>query len=136
MQNLIIAVVDDDPLDRQICSMLIKLTSKEVQVIEFSSGQAALRHYFENAELEDNIPDIVIADIKMPLMNGWEYLEAYEVMEQRLIKKPVHFICTSSIDPRDLNCREDIVQRVFPKPFEKEYAQTMIEEYLIKSSKS
>src|SRR6476469_1763395 len=102
MGNLIIAVIDDDPLDRQICATFIKLSSKDVRVIEFSSGQAALRHYYENADLEANLPDIVIVDIKMPLMNGWEYLEAYEIMESRLAKKPVHYICTSSIDPKDL----------------------------------
>ena len=129
-----IAVIDDDALDRQICSTLIKLTSKNVQVVEFSNGQAALRHYFENAEQAGNIPDIVIVDIKMPLMNGWEYLEAYEIMEPRLVKKPVHYICTSSIDPRDLNCREDIVKRIFSKPFDKEYAQLMIEENSLKSA--
>ena len=87
-----IAVIDDDALDRQICSALIKITSKETQVVEFSNGQAALRHYFENAELPDNLPDVVIVDIKMPLMNGWEYLEAYEIMEPRLVKKPVHYM--------------------------------------------
>ena len=126
---MIIAVIDDDPLDRQICSSLIKLTNKDVKVIEFSNGQDALRHYFDNAEIPHNLPDVVVVDIKMPLMNGWEYLEAYEVMEGRLKKKPIHYICTSSIDPRDLNHKDEIVKGVFYKPFEKENVQRILKEF-------
>ncbi|MBC7915371.1 MAG: response regulator [Pyrinomonadaceae bacterium] len=135
MRNMIIAVIDDDPLDRQICARLIKLTFNPESVLEFSNGQDALRHYFTNADLPYNLPDIVIVDIKMPLMNGWEYLQAYEIMETRLNKKPVHYICTSSIDPKELNYREDIVERVFTKPFEKRYVDTLIEDFSQKNAK-
>jgi CheY-like chemotaxis protein len=134
MQNMIIAVIDDDTLDRRICARLINVTSEDIKVLEFSNGQDALRYYYENADLPHNLPDIVIVDIKMPVMNGWQYLEGYEIMETRLSKKPVHYVCTSSVDPKDHNSRKDIVRRVFTKPFEKEYVQMMIEENTLKTS--
>ncbi|HON55896.1 MAG TPA: response regulator [bacterium] len=64
-----ILIVDDD---KWIAKMLIdKLDSNQYIVRHSENGQLAFK------ELETFIPDIVILDIMMPVMNGYEFLEKF-----------------------------------------------------------
>ena len=60
-----ILVVDDSAVDRKlICTLLAKKTDWEVKVSE--DGQSALE------ELANELPDLVISDLKMPRMDGFQ----------------------------------------------------------------
>lgn len=59
-----ILVVDDEPINRKIITKLLQ--SKEYQIDEAENGVQALEH-FKNFH-----PDLIIMDIRMPLMDGME----------------------------------------------------------------
>jgi CheY-like chemotaxis protein len=60
-------VVDDEPDVRLIARMV--LHADGFDVLEYDSGEAAL------AELDaGNLPDVLLLDIRMPGIDGWEVL--------------------------------------------------------------
>lgn len=63
-----ILIVDDDPGIRCILQEVIEYEG--YGVISADHGQMAL-----NLISEENIPDLILLDLMMPVMNGWEFLE-------------------------------------------------------------
>src|SRR5580765_6710791 len=67
MNRYRILVVDDDPDIRLLLRELLERTGYDVD--EAEDGRAALRSFFENP------PSLVILDVTMPDMNGFQVLE-------------------------------------------------------------
>ena len=117
--NISIAIIDDDLIDRTVIRRLVGSVSKTINFLEFDSGMETLGYLTKNALNRQNIPDIILLDVRMPVMDGWEYLAEYNKIEAQLIKKPRHYIYTSSINPRDLYLQAGI-QGNLTKPVGKE----------------
>ena len=65
-------VVDDDPTIREMLEML--LDSEGYQVATASNGADALD------VLSDIHPDVILLDMKMPVMDGWEFMDRYRTL--------------------------------------------------------
>jgi CheY-like chemotaxis protein len=50
---------------------------------------------------ENYVPDIILLDINMPKVNGWEFLEAYEKLPTQFKAKIVLIMLTTSLNPDD-----------------------------------
>ncbi len=70
----IILVVDDDKIQRKMLTMLFE--DKGLQVLSAENGQVALEH------LEDKKPTLILLDLNMPVMNGFEFIEYLQNNEQ------------------------------------------------------
>ena len=67
-----ILIVDDDESIRQI--VRICLSDEGYEVFEASNGQVALQ------TLSELTPDLILLDLRMPVMDGWEFAKRYEQM--------------------------------------------------------
>src|SRR5438270_4603046 len=67
-RDMTILIVDDEPRIRDFVCMNLEL--EHYRVIEASNGLEALE------ELRENLPDLVVLDVKMPEMDGFETLRA------------------------------------------------------------
>jgi CheY-like chemotaxis protein len=61
-----VLVVDDNPVSRELIREI--LDSPDLQVLEAANGQEAVQRIFEE------MPDLVLVDIRMPVLNGFEVL--------------------------------------------------------------
>lgn len=82
MKKCSIMVIDDDKVDRYLLKRTISKLDIEVKIFEADTGKSALdflANYEENSKLygEDFPPLLIFLDINMPIMNGFEFLEAF-----------------------------------------------------------
>ncbi len=106
MDNIKILVVDDESRMRKLVGdFLIK---KDYRVIEAADGQEAVDIFFEQNDIS-----LVILDVMMPKMDGWEVLK-----EIRTYSKVPVIMLTAKGDERDeLNGFELGVDEYISKPF-------------------
>ena len=82
-----ILVVDDDPDLREFLRLM--LTSLGFEVTSAANGQEALD------DMEGHDPDLILLDMKMPVMNGWEFCRALEGRDTH----PPIVVLTAAPDP-------------------------------------
>ena len=100
-----ILVVDDDPDLREF--LQLTLTSMGFEVTSAANGQEAL------ADMEGYDPDLILLDMKMPVMNGWEFCHALEDRDSR----PPIVVLTAAPDPAG-RAAEVHAEGWLGKPFE------------------
>jgi len=97
-----ICVIDDD----MIYQFAVKLNLKQHQladnVMTFDNGEEAKKYFAENAGDPDKLPDVILLDINMPIMDGWDFLEWYKLNKETFARKVPVFMVSSSIDWRDI----------------------------------
>lgn len=118
-KQLGIFLIDDDPINIFTIEKLIKKCNANALVKSFDSGKKALA-YFENLD-EQDYPDIILLDLYMPQMDGWQFLDAYQ--EQGFKKSSCTiYILSSSVDERDAVLAEEhgLIQEFLKKPLGKD----------------
>lgn len=90
-------------------------------VFDFDSGETALKVFSDTLEAGDKIPDIILLDLVMPTMNGWEFLDRFEVLQVDSKPTDVYILSafTNSKD-RDIAKGHPSVKGHFDKPISKE----------------
>ena len=87
------------------------------------NGQVAL-DYFEalskDQEGLSKVPEIILLDLNMPVMDGWEFLELFLERYPQFAAKSKVFVVTSSINPADKirSKDEDSVKGFLSKPLD------------------
>ena len=82
--HLQIVVVDDDTANLQIAGHI--LSRAGFHVIALKSGRALLNY------LEDHVPSLILLDVKMPEMDGFETMRKLQGMEREIAAIPVIFL--------------------------------------------
>jgi CheY-like chemotaxis protein len=92
----LIVLIDDDPINNLINKRLINKMNLSPQVIEFLEAEKALG-YIETSDEKENT--LILLDINMPVMNGWDFLHHYADLEKH--RKDRIIMLSSSIDHHD-----------------------------------
>ncbi|MGO4912673.1 MULTISPECIES: response regulator [unclassified Leeuwenhoekiella] len=93
-------IVDDDPIFVFGIKKMMKLTEFCENFLVFSNGQEALDSLIAIIQKGEDVPQLILLDLNMPVMDGWEFLEEFTKVNPP--KEITIYILTSSIDPRDL----------------------------------
>lgn len=106
-------LIDDDMINNVLNERLFRKFRPNIKVRSFTQAEDVLY------ELKDNPhhrPDLILLDINMPGMNGWDFLD--EIIKERINLKV--FMLSSSIDPKD---------------FERAKGYSMVKDYIAKPLK-
>jgi CheY-like chemotaxis protein len=124
-----LCLVDDDIVFQFLTQKVIEETGLVNQVKFFSNGFEAIEFLKDAQENIEKLPDIILLDLFMPVMDGWGFLDAYIKLKPRLGKKITIYIVSSSIDPADIKKAKSIsaVTDFIIKPITKEKFTNLME---------
>lgn len=95
-----IMLVDDNDADNFIHRMIIEASNCTELVVEVFNGAQALAYLKEHQNTE-KYPDLIFLDINMPLMDGWEFIDAYEAENLEDTAPAIIVMLTTSLNPDD-----------------------------------
>ncbi len=97
-----ILLVDDDEPTNFLNKMLIERSSCAETVSVAQGGEAALEYLLLAESNKDTLlPDLILLDINMPAMNGWEFLSRYNMTENISDNKCVIVMLSTTLNPDD-----------------------------------
>ena len=105
--GLKICLIDDDRIYQFAARKIIEATGLANNVMTFSNGREALQHLQTNADSSTDLPDVIFLDINMPVMNGWQFLDAFKSIGPKLSKPVTIYMVSSSVDEYDINKSRD-----------------------------
>ena len=95
-------LVDDDETTNFVNEMLLKDMGVTEQILTAHNGQEALELILERCE-NNECPSLILLDINMPVMNGFEFLERYRKLDFPDKHTVVIGMLTTSLNPRDMD---------------------------------
>jgi CheY-like chemotaxis protein len=96
-------VIDDSKLDCFIAEKIIKNTGKCETIVSFQQAKDALEYIRTTKQYDDQSQVILLVDIQMPVMNGFDFVEEFEKLPHAVTNHYVIYIISSSINENDLN---------------------------------
>ena len=96
-------IVDDDAIYQIIANKIIQRSGMFSAISSFKNGKEAIEDLYNAVESNVNLPDIILLDINMPIMDGWEFMEEMGAIKSKLSKEIIVYIVSSSIAIEDKN---------------------------------
>ena len=94
-------VIDDSELDCYIAEKLIKHTGKSMGFKAFADAASALE-YISRHNQQDADKTIILLDIMMPVMNGFDFLDAFSALPAQVQQQFLVIAITSSMNKTDI----------------------------------
>ncbi len=94
-------IIDDDGIYLMGVQKMLSFYQLCDSLMVFHNGQEALNHLTPALNNPDTLPDVILLDINMPIMDGWQFLEAFTKYKNEWGKNITIYLVSSSINPED-----------------------------------
>jgi CheY-like chemotaxis protein len=94
-------IIDDDPVNNALCHLVINFTSKSIEVKTFNTPEKGLEYISSQYPNGSEKKTVILLDINMPTMSGWEFLDHFSNLQDKIKKQLKIYILSSSVDVRD-----------------------------------
>ena len=121
-------IIDDDPMSSFYIKRLAELGELAHIITIHNKAQGAIDYLLEHKKSDDHLPEVILLDIYMPVLDGWGFLEKYNEIKTELNKPISIYIISSSNHPKDYSKAEAFgdVQAYFEKPVTIEILKEMV----------
>jgi CheY-like chemotaxis protein len=129
-KSVSVLLVDDDEINNFISIKLIKKALLNTEIMACLNGKFAIEQLSEIQQKDPaKLPDYILLDINMPIMNGWEFLDEYKRLNLDPLGKSKIFIISSSVFSNDINKARSypLVKDFISKPLNVEKIKELFE---------
>lgn len=96
-----ICIIDDYNMNVILAKLIIRQEGSFKNVTSYTEAEEAFNYLMKNQNNEELLPDVILLDLNMPFMDGWQFLDKFDEVSNSLKKNILIFILSSSIDPHD-----------------------------------
>jgi len=122
-------LVDDDETANYLNESLFRRLDATEQLLVARNGLEALTLINRNCPGRD-CPTLILLDINMPVMSGFEFLEAYSQLELGQRQSTVIIMLSTSQNPRDMEkLRQAGIAGFINKPLTKKALEEILAEH-------
>jgi len=105
-----IMVADDNPINMLLAKTIIKRTAANAEIIEVTNGLEALDNF------KKNVPDLILMDVQMPEMNGYDATIEIRKLEQWPTRTPIIALTAGNVKNERVKCIESGMDDFVIKP--------------------
>ena len=117
-----VMLIDDNEIDNLINQKMIEASGITQHIYTHTGARSAIEFLKNMEKLRDAgknvLPDLIFLDIDMPLMDGFQFLDEFEKLEEETKTRCSVVMLTSSISPADVNKSKkyEYVKKYINKP--------------------
>lgn len=126
-----VLLIDDDRSTNFFNKIIIQKANCTDTIVVVESGEQGLEYLNTSIDQKFPQPDLIFLDINMPGMDGWEFMEHYEKLDDNKKGKIIIIMLTTSLNPDDKEKADQILDiRAFKnKPLSTAMVLEIIQNY-------
>ena len=98
----VIVIYQIDDIFQYLTRKVIEETKKVSQICEFQNGEAAIESIKTAIESKGTLPELILLDLSMPIMDGWDFLDELQRIKPMIHTQIIIYIVSSTISPKDI----------------------------------
>ncbi len=105
-----VCIIDDDAVYINLVTKIIELKRLSQSVMVFNNGKEAIDFFYDSLDSNKkvDVPQVIFLDLNMPVMDGWQFLDEFSKIKDKIKDKIDLYVVSSSIDLRDINRAKSI----------------------------
>ncbi|PJJ59085.1 response regulator [Hymenobacter chitinivorans] len=125
-----VLLVDDDPITNFLNQRLLDELHLTEKLLIALNGKEAIALLQEHCAAAEGCPVLILLDVNMPVMNGFDFLDAYAELPLARQHSSVVIMLSTSLHPRDVQRVEQLhIGGFLNKPLTREKVHTILSQH-------
>ena len=109
-------VIEDNLIDQLVITQLLTKGMQIEHIVIANNGKEGIE-WLTTQKKDQSL--VILLDIQMPIMNGFEFLDAFDQLNREIRKETQIYVLSSTLDPQELEQinKNDYVSGFLNKPF-------------------
>lgn len=127
MEKITVLVVEDDPVCAFLAEKVLKVIGLDKQLYTANNGKDALEIFNRCFCGQIGVPDLILLDLNMPIMDGFQFIQAYKKLQFPHKDKVLIVVTTSSVDERHIEKAKELgIKYYLEKPISEVVLKSII----------
>lgn len=124
-----ICLIDDDFIYRYTVKRLLEPYFEEEEFEEYEDGQLAIEDLETKLDNGELLSELFLVDVNMPMMDGWEFIEAFQEKLKQVEQKPKIYMVSSSNSTLDMEKSKtfECLNGYIVKPIDAEFIKGLLD---------